>query len=126
MFRKTIFASAIVLGLVGLGFRRVHTLNAAQQPQSRSRLEQEMEDKRYHELNKQRQEEIRQDTLKLFQLATDLKSAVEKTDENVMSLDVIKKAEEVEKLAKKVKEKMKEGTAKFPPPTPPPVTPPTR
>ena len=75
-----------------------------------------MEDKRFHEANKHRQEEIRQDTQKLFQLASDLKAAVEKTDENVMSLEVIKKAEEVEKLAKKVKDKMKEGTAKLPPP----------
>ena len=126
MFRKIIFVSAILLGLLGLGFRRLPTLYAVQQPQPRSRFEQEIEDKRYHELNKQRQEEIRQDTLKLFQLATDLKAAVEKTDENVMSLAVIKKAEEVEKLAKKVKEKMKEGTARFPPPTPPPATPATR
>lgn len=121
MFRKIIFASAILLVLPGLGFHRLPTFSAAQQPQSRSRFEQEMEDKRFHEANKQRQAEIRQDTLKLFQLATDLKTAVEKTDENVMSLEVIKKAEEVEKLAKKVKEKMKEGTARLPPPIPVPT-----
>jgi hypothetical protein len=34
---------------------------------------------------------------------------VDKTNENLLSLDVIHKAEEVEKLAKKVKEKMKES-----------------
>ena len=116
MSRKTILASTILLALLGLSFWPGKLFYAAQQPESRSRIEQEMEDKRFHEANKHRQEEIRQDTQKLFQLASDLKSAVEKTDENVMSLEVIKKAEEVEKLAKKVKDKMKEGTAKLPPP----------
>jgi hypothetical protein len=36
-----------------------------------------------------------------------LKSYVEKSDENVLSLTVVKKAEEIEKLAKSVKDKMK-------------------
>jgi hypothetical protein len=36
-----------------------------------------------------------------------LKQSVDKSDENVLSLDVIKKAEEIEKLARSVKEKMK-------------------
>ena len=116
MSRKTILASTILLALLGLSFWPRPLFYAAQQPESRSRIEQEMEDKRFHEANKHRQEEIRQDTQKLFQLASDLKAAVEKTDENVMSLEVIKKAEEVEKLAKKVKDKMKEGTARTPTP----------
>ena len=59
--------------------------------------------------NKQRQEEIQHDTEKLFKLATELKDYVGKTDEHVLSLDVIKKAEEIEKLAHDVKEKMKTG-----------------
>ena len=49
------------------------------------------------------------DTDKLFQLATELKTAVDKSNENLLSLDVVRKADEVEKLAKKVKEKMKES-----------------
>ena len=54
-----------------------------------------------------RQQEIRKDTDKLFELATELKQYVDKTNENVLSMDVIKKAEQIEKLAKSVKEKMK-------------------
>jgi len=119
--KKIILTSSILLVFAVLSFRIGPPSMAAQQPQSRSRIEQEMEDHRFHEANKQRQEEIRQDTQKLFQLASDLKAAVEKTDQNIMSLDVIKKAEEVEKLAKKVKEKMKEGTARMPPPSPVPT-----
>jgi len=57
--------------------------------------------------NEMRQQEIRKDTDKLFELATELKQYVDKTNENVLSMDVIKKAEQIEKLAKSVKEKMK-------------------
>jgi len=57
--------------------------------------------------NKQRQAELQRDTEKLLELATALKEYVGKTDENILSLDVVKKAEEIEKLAHSVKEKMK-------------------
>lgn len=57
--------------------------------------------------NKERQESLKKDTDRLLQLATELKQSVDKSNENVMSLDVIRKAEEIEKLAKQVKEKMK-------------------
>jgi hypothetical protein len=57
--------------------------------------------------NKERQAEIQRDTEKLLKLATELKDYVGKTDEHILSLDVIKKAEEIEKLAHDVKEKMK-------------------
>ena len=72
-------------------------------------IDPEIRDKMLREQNKQRQQQIKQDTDKLFQLATELKAAVDRSNENVLSLDVVRKAEEVEKLAKKVKEKMKEG-----------------
>jgi len=57
--------------------------------------------------NLQRQEEIKKDSEKLLELATELKQSVDKSSENTLSLDVIKKAEQIEKLAKAVKEKMK-------------------
>jgi hypothetical protein len=57
--------------------------------------------------NKERQADIKRDTEKLLQLATELKEYVGKTDENILSIDVVKKAEEIEKLAHSVKEKMK-------------------
>jgi hypothetical protein len=57
--------------------------------------------------NLQRQQEIKKDTEKLLELATELKQSVDKSNENTMSLDVIRKAEQIEKLAKSVKEKMK-------------------
>ena len=58
-------------------------------------------------VNLQRQEELKKDTEKLLELATELKQSVDKTDENTLSLEVIKKADQIEKLAKSVKDKMK-------------------
>ncbi len=83
----------------------------------------EMQDRMAREANKKRQQDIRNDTDKLFQLATELKAAVDKSNENLLSLEVVRKAEDVEKLAKKVKEKMKESVGqpvKQELPTPPP------
>ena len=57
--------------------------------------------------NLQRQQEIKKDAEKLLELATELKQSVDKSNENTLSLDVVKKAEQIEKLAKNVKEKMK-------------------
>ncbi len=55
-----------------------------------------------------RQKQLKEDTDKLLQLATELKTSVDKTNENVLSLDVVKKAEEIEKLAKQVKTNMRD------------------
>jgi hypothetical protein len=57
--------------------------------------------------NQQRQAELKRDTDKLLKLSTELKAYVDKTNENILSVDVIKKADEIEKLAHSVKEKMR-------------------
>ncbi len=58
-------------------------------------------------LNKQRQADLKRDTDKLLDLATELKKYVDKSNENVLSLDVLRKCDEIEKLVKSVKDKMK-------------------
>jgi type VI protein secretion system component VasF len=58
-------------------------------------------------INQKRDEEIKQDTTRLLELATELKQYVDKTNENMLSVDVIRKAEQIEKLAHTVKDKMK-------------------
>jgi hypothetical protein len=55
----------------------------------------------------ERQAALKADTDRLMKLATELKQYVDKSNENVLSLDVLRKAEEIEKLARSVKEKMK-------------------
>ena len=57
--------------------------------------------------NNDRQRRLVADTDKLLALATDLKAQVDKSTKDTLSVDVIKKAEEIEKLAHSVKERMK-------------------
>ena len=57
--------------------------------------------------NLERKRQIADDSAKLLKLATDLKAEVDKTSKDTLSLGVIRKAEEIEKLAHSVKEKMK-------------------
>ena len=56
------------------------------------------------EILKQNKDQIHDDVEKLFTLASELKDEVEKTDSaNVLSLGMVGKAEQVEKLAKQIK-----------------------
>ncbi len=57
--------------------------------------------------NLERHAAIKNDTEKLLKLAVELKASVDKSNENLLSMDVVKKAEEIEKLAHSVREKMK-------------------
>ena len=57
--------------------------------------------------NLERQRRLVADTDKLLQLATQLKTEVDKTNSHILSVEVVKKAEEIEKLAKSVKDRMK-------------------
>lgn len=57
--------------------------------------------------NDDRQKKLVADTEKLLALATELKADVDKTNKDTLSVDVVKKADEIEKLAHSVKEKMK-------------------
>lgn len=67
------------------------------------RIQKDMEKK----ANEQRQAELKRDTEKLLQLSTELKEYVDKSNSNILSVDVIKKAEEIEKLAHSVKTRMR-------------------
>jgi hypothetical protein len=57
--------------------------------------------------NVDRQKQLVNDTQKLLALANELKTDVDKSSKDTLSLDVIRKADEIEKLAHNVKEKMK-------------------
>ena len=71
--------------------------------EQRAKLEKEIAKKANHD----RQAQLQRDTESLLKLANELKQSVDKSNENTLSLDVVKKAEEIEKLAHSVKEKMK-------------------
>ena len=54
-----------------------------------------------------RQSQPRLDTEKLVALTAELKQHVDKAGANILSMDVIKKAQEIQKLAKSVQDKMR-------------------
>jgi hypothetical protein len=54
------------------------------------------------------QEQLQKDTDQLLQLVQELKQEVAKAGSNTLSLAALRKADEVQKLAKNLKEKMKE------------------
>jgi hypothetical protein len=56
--------------------------------------------------NAERKKQIGQESTKLLKLATDLKTEVDKTNKDTLSIGVIRKADEIEKLAHSIKEKM--------------------
>jgi hypothetical protein len=60
--------------------------------------------------NIDRQKQLVEETEKLLALANELKTDVDKSTKDTLSLDVVKKADEIEKLAHSVKEKMKNAT----------------
>ncbi|MGB7188791.1 MAG: hypothetical protein WBD10_01515 [Acidobacteriaceae bacterium] len=61
------------------------------------------------ERNVQRQKQIVADTNRLLSLAKELNDAVSHSTKDTLSLDVVKKADEIEKLAKTIKQRMRDG-----------------
>lgn len=57
--------------------------------------------------NVERQKQLEADTQKLFVLAQQLRDEVAKSNKDELSIAVVKKSEEIEKLAKSVKDKMR-------------------
>lgn len=57
--------------------------------------------------NEARKKQITEDSARLLKLANDLKAEVNKTSKDTLSLGVIRKADEIERLAHEVREKMR-------------------
>lgn len=68
-----------------------------------ARMQEQLADRR----NSDRQKQLVADTEKLFVLAEQLRNEVAKSNKDQLSVPVVKKSEEIEKLAKAVKEKMR-------------------
>jgi hypothetical protein len=69
----------------------------------------EAQKKRQEALNQQRETEIKRDTEKMLELTQELNAYLQKDNQNnIVSVDAIKKAEQIEKLARSVKSKMKQ------------------
>lgn len=107
--RPRFYAFLLVLFLSSFPAFAQHTVPQTQdagplgEDENRARILRDMEKK----AAKERVAALKNDTERLLKLSTELKAYVDKSDENILSVDVIKKAEEIEKLAKSVKDKMK-------------------
>lgn len=66
-----------------------------------------MNEDRVKALNDARHKRLEDDASKLLSLSTELKSDVDKTNQDELSLDVVRKAAEIEKLAHDVQSRMK-------------------
>jgi hypothetical protein len=69
--------------------------------------EQQAKQQNFEAANAERKRQIAEDSANLLKLATELKAEVDKTNKDVLSITVIRKADAIEKLAHQVKEKMK-------------------
>jgi spore coat polysaccharide biosynthesis protein SpsF (cytidylyltransferase family) len=75
--------------------------------QERNPEVEQMERRQAEARNDERQKQLVKDTDKLFALASELHDEVSKTNKDMLSIEVIKKADEIQKLAKSVRDKMK-------------------
>jgi len=83
-------------------------INQAPDPNAQmAQHDNEAAQKNFAAANAERRKQIADDSARLLKLATDLKAEVDKTTKDTLSLGVIRKADEIEKLAHSVKEKMK-------------------
>jgi len=69
--------------------------------------DQQTKNQSFESANEARRKQISQESDQLLTLAIALKAEVDKTNKDTLSLNVIRKADEIEKLAHNVKEKMK-------------------
>jgi type VI protein secretion system component VasF len=127
-FAKLRWAGACVALLLAVSWTGLHSLSASQvqsqspqlppvqpapppifgePPSPSDPMERQRQEKLAKARNVDRQKQLVQDTNKLLSLAKELKDEVDKSNSDTLSLDVVKKASEIEKLAKSVKDRMK-------------------
>ena len=75
--------------------------------QQEETIPKDIADRMAKERLKNRYDSLKRDSEKLLELATELKQYVDKSGDNVMSLEVIRKCDEIEKLSRNVRAKMR-------------------
>jgi len=77
------------------------------QREQKDRFEIEREKEMARARQQERYKQLKRESEQLLELSTELKQYVDKANADVLSIEVIKKAEAIEKLAKKVKNGMR-------------------
>lgn len=104
-YKRIVPIAALLIAIASPLSAQVQVAPPSQSPQDEqvSKAEREQAKKR----NENRQASLKRDTDKLYDLATELKRYVDQSNESILSVNVVRKAEEIEKLARSVKDKMK-------------------
>lgn len=118
--RAWLVPALVLLGILAFGpaahaqllnpDRSIHDPALTTPPDANAQMEMNQKkatDQNYAAANAERKKQIADDTAKLLKLAMELKAEVDKTSKDTLSLSVIRKADEIERLAHGVKEKMK-------------------
>lgn len=77
------------------------------QPPAADPVRVKMDEERVKAMNDDRRKKLSADVDRLVSLSNELKTDVDKTNKDELSLDVVKKAQEIEKLAHDVQSRMK-------------------
>lgn len=109
-----IIGIAMLLGPIGgVSAQQIHLPPAVSQSQGMGNVPvtsgNEVQKQQAIAANLQRQAEMKRDSEKLFQLTQELNDYLQKSDRSTMSVDALKKAEQIEKLAHSVRSKMKQS-----------------
>jgi len=80
---------------------------ANQMPERRTSPSESQSQRQERVRNASQRKQLKADAERLLKLATDLKAEVDKTTKDTMSVDVIRKADEIEKLARGIEQQMK-------------------
>lgn len=109
-----IVALSMVLTVSGVcKAQQIHLPPAVSQSQGMGsppvRVDDDVQRRQAQAASQQRQLEIKRDTDKMAELTQELKEFLGKNQASLMSVDAIKKADQIEKLAHNVKSKLKQG-----------------
>lgn len=122
--RWPVFAAGLFIAILAIGTARAQQdpssavnrdlpwlpADAIRLPDKNAQIEmqrQKAKSQSYEIANAERKKQIADDAARLVQLATELKAEIEKSNKDVLSLDLVRKSDTIEKLAHGVKEKMK-------------------
>jgi hypothetical protein len=109
--KKSMAADAVKVGQIEKLARSVKEKQTANQAISASSADRETESAKILPPEQGRQSEIQTNTKRLYELSAQLRAEVGRTYKESLSLNVLRKAEEVEKLARSLKAEMNEEAA---------------
>jgi len=92
--------------------QQVQTDNAADAPCAgcpEPQVDPQLARRQKHDLAKLHNQQLKKDAETLLSLAQELKAATDKSNQDVLSLHIVEKAGQIEKLAKRIKESMRDG-----------------